>query len=90
MTHEDSSTAPDVGTVVREAKPVRDLLERTIFALPGRDTVTAADCTGLSARLRGLAKVFDRHARVRDAAPATAAAEAREQPRVWTYPGQQR
>lgn len=88
MTHEDSSIAPDAGAVIERAKPVRDLLERTIFALPGRDTVTAENCTGLAAQLRGLAKMFDQHSRTREAA--TAAPSGKEQGSVWIYPGQQR
>ena len=86
----EDSTAPDAGAVLSRAKPVRDQLERTMFALPGRGTVTGQDCTGLAAQLRGLAKMFDQHARVREAAPATGAPSGQEQGPVWTYPGQQR
>lgn len=88
--NQNPSTAPDAGAVIERAKPVRDQLERTIFALPGRGRVTGQDCTGLAAQLRGLAKLFDQHARVREATPGTAALGEQEQGPVWTFPGQQR
>ena len=88
--NQNPSTAPDRDQVIHHAKTVRDKLERTIVALPGRGTVTEQDLTGLGAALRGLAKKLDQHSRVREAAPATAATSGQQHGRVWTYPGQQR
>ena len=88
--NESRSTAPDVDAVLDRAKPVRDQLERTIFALPGRGTVTAEDLTILATRLRGLAKVLDRHAPTRETESAAAEPSVQRQGAVWTYPGQQR
>lgn len=88
--NQNPSTAPDRDAVIHHAKIVRDKLERTIFALPGRGTVTEHDLTDLAAQLRGLAKSFDRHAPARDAAPATVVSGVPGRGPVWTYPGQQR
>ncbi|MGW0895339.1 hypothetical protein, partial [Saccharopolyspora sp. NPDC002578] len=84
-----TSAAPSAGDVAEQAQRVKDRLVTVLDDLPSPGEVTERDCTRLAGALRGLAKVFDRHASTCPAPPriepATGSAG-----RAWVYPGQQR
>ncbi|MBK0870418.1 hypothetical protein INP57_26800 [Saccharopolyspora sp. HNM0986] len=91
MIQQHTSAPPKTGDVVELGKQIHDRLGEVLFALPGRSTVTYEELGDLGARLRGLAKIFDRYAPTRPMAERPGSATApQENARVWVFPGQQR